>query len=113
MPAAGQVLVETIACGICGSDLHCRLHAHDFVAASRAAGMTVFDFDPDRDLDIDGLEDGDDGDGGAFHDPVLRRALAHAPDHAVVPMDETRESILSFAHEAVAPSLPAGIASAG
>jgi hypothetical protein len=63
------------------------------------------DIDPDHDLDIDGLEDG--GDGGAFHDPVLRRALAHAPDHAVLPMDETRESILSFAHEAVAPSLPA------
>ena len=49
-PGPGQVLVDTIACGICGSDLHCRLHAHDFVAASRAAGMAVFDFDPDRDL---------------------------------------------------------------
>lgn len=46
-------------------------------------------------------------DGGAFHDPVLRRALLHAPDHAVSPMEETRESILSFAHEAVAPSLAA------
>ena len=23
-PGPGQVLVETIACGICGSDLHCR-----------------------------------------------------------------------------------------
>lgn len=46
-------------------------------------------------------------DGGAFHDPVLRRALLHAPDHAVLPMEETRESILSFAHEAVAPSLAA------
>lgn len=50
VPARGQVLVETIACGICGSDLHCRLHAHDFVAASRASGMTIFDFDPDADL---------------------------------------------------------------
>ena len=49
-PAPGQVLVETIACGICGSDLHCRLHAHDFVAASKASGMTIFDFDPDADL---------------------------------------------------------------
>ena len=66
----------------------------------------------DSDMDVD-LEDENedaveaDDDGGAFHDPVLRRALAHAPDHAVLPMDETRESILSFAHEAVAPSLAA------
>ena len=26
-PAAGQVLVKTLACGICGSDLHARKHA--------------------------------------------------------------------------------------
>lgn len=26
-PSAGQVLVKTLACGICGSDLHARLHA--------------------------------------------------------------------------------------
>ena len=51
-PGPGQVLVETIACGICGSDLHCRLHAHDFVAASKASGMTIFDFDPDADVVI-------------------------------------------------------------
>jgi 2-desacetyl-2-hydroxyethyl bacteriochlorophyllide A dehydrogenase len=50
VPGPGQVLVETIACGICGSDLHCRLHAHDFVAAAKASGMSVFDFDPDADL---------------------------------------------------------------
>jgi 2-desacetyl-2-hydroxyethyl bacteriochlorophyllide A dehydrogenase len=50
VPGAGQVLVETIACGICGSDLHCRLHGRDLVAASREAGLSVFDFDPDRDL---------------------------------------------------------------
>ena len=49
-PAPGQVLVETIACGICGSDLHCRLHAHDLVAASKASGMTLFVFDPDADV---------------------------------------------------------------
>ena len=50
VPGAGQVLVETLACGICGTDLHCRRHAPEFVAASRASGMTVFDFDTDRDL---------------------------------------------------------------
>src|SRR5258708_24628383 len=30
-PAAGQVLVKTLACGICGSDLHGRKHAHRMV----------------------------------------------------------------------------------
>jgi threonine dehydrogenase-like Zn-dependent dehydrogenase len=50
MPGPGQVLLETIACGICGSDLHCRFHGRELVAASRQAGMSIFDFDPDRDL---------------------------------------------------------------
>src|SRR6202166_478841 len=34
-PSAGQVLVETLACGICGSDLHARKHAHRMVELSR------------------------------------------------------------------------------
>lgn len=49
-PGPGQVLVETIACGICGSDLHCARHARSFTEAAAASGMTMFDFDPDRDL---------------------------------------------------------------
>ena len=51
-PGPGQVLVEPIACGICGSDLHTVDHAHDLVAAAVAAGVTSFtaDFDPDQDL---------------------------------------------------------------
>ncbi len=49
-PGPGQVLLETIACGICGSDLHCARHAHSFTAAAKATGMTIFQFDPDRDL---------------------------------------------------------------
>lgn len=49
-PGPGQVLLETIACGICGSDLHCARHARSFVAAAKATGMSLFDFDPDRDL---------------------------------------------------------------
>src|ERR1700722_15140374 len=35
IPAAGQVLVKTLACGICGSDLHARKHAHRMVELSR------------------------------------------------------------------------------
>jgi threonine dehydrogenase-like Zn-dependent dehydrogenase len=35
VPAAGQVLVRTLACGICGSDLHAAKHAHRMVEISR------------------------------------------------------------------------------
>src|SRR5689334_6084534 len=31
VPGAGQVLVKSLACGICGSDLHARKHAHHMV----------------------------------------------------------------------------------
>src|ERR1044072_7327605 len=34
-PATGQVLVKTLACGICGSDLHAAQHAHRMVDMSR------------------------------------------------------------------------------
>ena len=34
-PGPGQVLVKTLACGICGSDLHARKHAHRMVEMSR------------------------------------------------------------------------------
>ena len=34
-PSAGQVLVKTLACGICGSDLHARKHAHRMVEMAR------------------------------------------------------------------------------
>lgn len=46
----GHVLVETIACGICGTDLHTRRYARDFVEAARATGFRLFDFDPDADV---------------------------------------------------------------
>ena len=49
-PGPGQVLLEPVACGICGSDLHCARHARAFTEAARLTGMTIFDFDPDRDL---------------------------------------------------------------
>jgi threonine dehydrogenase-like Zn-dependent dehydrogenase len=35
VPGAGQVLVRTLACGICGSDLHARKHAHRMVELTR------------------------------------------------------------------------------
>jgi len=38
VPGKGEVLVKSIACGICGSDLHASQHTEDFVATSREAG---------------------------------------------------------------------------
>src|SRR5205809_8130262 len=37
-PEAGEVLGRTLACGICGSDLHALKHADRFVETSRRAG---------------------------------------------------------------------------
>src|ERR671922_1102328 len=37
-PGPGEVLVRTLACGICGSDLHALKHADAFVATARCAG---------------------------------------------------------------------------
>ncbi|MBO2458300.1 zinc-binding dehydrogenase [Actinomadura violacea] len=49
-PGPGQVLVETVACGICGSDLSALAHTGDFLEASRDSGVDMFLFDPARDV---------------------------------------------------------------
>src|SRR5438309_8347496 len=49
VPEAGEVLVRTLACGICGSDLHALKHADRFVEASRRAG-NAFVMDLGRDV---------------------------------------------------------------
>ncbi|MBT6275755.1 MAG: zinc-binding dehydrogenase [Chromatiales bacterium] len=48
-PAIGQVLVKSLACGICGSDLHALRHGEALVALSRRAGAG-FDYDPTSDV---------------------------------------------------------------
>ena len=48
-PGPGEVLVRTLACGICGSDLHALKHAEKFVATARRAGNT-FVMDIGRDV---------------------------------------------------------------
>ncbi|MEU8899086.1 zinc-binding dehydrogenase [Nocardia sp. NPDC048505] len=50
VPGPGQVLVETVACGICGSDKQALDHTEDFLQASRDSGVSTFEFDPGRDL---------------------------------------------------------------
>jgi len=48
-PGPGQVLVETIACGICGSDLHALLHADKLIESARISG-TPFVMDLGHDV---------------------------------------------------------------
>lgn len=50
VPGPGQALLETAACGICGSDLSAVAHTEDFLKASRDSGTTSFLFDPARPL---------------------------------------------------------------
>ncbi|HEX7951857.1 MAG TPA: zinc-binding dehydrogenase [Burkholderiales bacterium] len=43
-PGAGEVLVKVLACGICGSDLHCVTHGPQLLASAReVAGIELFD----------------------------------------------------------------------
>jgi threonine dehydrogenase-like Zn-dependent dehydrogenase len=48
-PQEGEVLVRTLACGICGSDLHAVEHADKLVEAARESGAP-FRLDPRRDV---------------------------------------------------------------
>ena len=48
-PGAGEVLVKTLACGICGSDLHTLRHGHDLVEKSKQTGGQ-FAMDLDKDV---------------------------------------------------------------
>src|SRR5260370_37919653 len=48
-PADGEVLVKTLACGICGSDLHALKHADKMVEAARESGAP-FALDVTRDV---------------------------------------------------------------
>jgi threonine dehydrogenase-like Zn-dependent dehydrogenase len=48
-PAEGQVLVRTLACGICGSDLHALHHMEHMIDLSRRAGGLDTGFDPAAD----------------------------------------------------------------
>lgn len=48
-PGPGEVLVKTLACGICGSDLHALKHAEKLVESSLRSGG-VFNMDLNRDI---------------------------------------------------------------
>src|SRR5215472_6642501 len=48
-PSVGQVLVKSLSCGICGSDLHAAKHTSEFVDRSRRSGNR-WAMDPGRDV---------------------------------------------------------------
>jgi threonine dehydrogenase-like Zn-dependent dehydrogenase len=48
-PSEGQVLVKSLCCGICGSDLHAAKHTSEFVDRSRRSGNR-WALDPERDV---------------------------------------------------------------
>ncbi|HXW82806.1 MAG TPA: zinc-binding dehydrogenase [Candidatus Binataceae bacterium] len=48
-PGPGEVLVKSLACGICGTDLHALKHAETMIEVSRRTGG-AFDIDLARDL---------------------------------------------------------------
>lgn len=50
VPGPGQVLVKTLACGICGSDIHFCRHAHKFVDVAARAGIEAMNADLNRDI---------------------------------------------------------------
>jgi threonine dehydrogenase-like Zn-dependent dehydrogenase len=44
VPGPGEVLVDVLTCGICGTDLHCASHGPEFNASTRgAAGIELMD----------------------------------------------------------------------
>ena len=49
VPVKGQVLARSVACGICGSDLHAAKHTHQFVNLAQRAGNR-WAMDADRDV---------------------------------------------------------------
>lgn len=49
VPQQGQVLVRTVRCGICGSDLHAAKHTHQFAELARRSGGRL-SMDPTRDV---------------------------------------------------------------
>jgi threonine dehydrogenase-like Zn-dependent dehydrogenase len=90
-PSAGQVLVKTLACGICGSDLHAAKHAPHMVAMSkRLPGRVPMDLSRDivfgHEFSCEVLDYGSD---------TERRLKpgARAVSMPIMPMGETRTTV--------------------
>lgn len=49
-PGPGQVLVKTLHCGICGSDLHALHHYDAMIEGGRRTGLATGNLDPEADI---------------------------------------------------------------
>ena len=49
VPGVGEALVKTLACGICGSDLHALRHGHEMVRSQKETGGPLI-YNADEDL---------------------------------------------------------------
>jgi len=47
-PTGSQILVETLACAVCGTDLHVMEHTDAYLACARDSGSTAMIWDPAR-----------------------------------------------------------------
>jgi threonine dehydrogenase-like Zn-dependent dehydrogenase len=98
IPDEGQVLVRTLACGICGSDLHVLRHAPQLVDAARRAGAREL-MDLARDLVF----------GHEFcaevldHGPETTKALKPGTRICSMPVIFTREAVRSVGYSNHAP----------
>jgi len=50
VPGPGEVLAETIACGICGSDLHALVHSAELIKVAIDTGLSAMAWDQTRDV---------------------------------------------------------------
>ena len=103
-PAAGQVLVRTLACGICGSDLHALHHMEHMIELGRRGGGGDNGFDPSADTVF----------GHEFcaeildHGPGSPKALKAGTRVVSVPELTPREASRSGAASAQRSSVPQG-----
>ncbi len=95
-PGPGQVLVETVACGICGSDLHTVDHADHMADTAKEAGIATFNFDPSADLvmghelSVKVLDVGAGVDGVELGAPMAAMPMLNTPDGPAVPGYDNR-----------------------
>lgn len=88
-PGAGEVLVRTLACGICGSDLHMHHHCEEALTTMKRVMPASAFFDPAQDVIF----------GHEFcaevldHGPQTKRRIPAGKRVCAVPMVVTREGI--------------------
>lgn len=96
VPGPGEVLVRTLACGICGSDLHALKHAAKVVDAARDSGVP-FEMDLERDIVM-----------GINKELALQFVLGYTPEEFAAALDA-----IAGGHIAVTPLITGRVGIAG